>query len=32
MTIHLVFTSLLFSGEVGQLNVTAGQDFNYTLG
>ena len=31
-TIHLAFTSPLFSGEVGQLNATAGQDFNYTLG
>ncbi|OCK94092.1 uncharacterized protein K441DRAFT_612257 [Cenococcum geophilum 1.58] len=31
-TIHLTFTSPLFSGEVGQLNATAGQDFNYTLG
>ena len=31
-TIHLAFTSPLFNGEVGQLNATAGQDFNYTLG
>lgn len=31
-TIHLAFISPLFSGEVGQLNATAGQNFNYTLG
>lgn len=31
-TIHLAFISPLFSGEVGQLNATVGQDFNYTLG
>ena len=31
-TVHLAFTSPLFSGEVGQLNATAGQDFYYTLG
>jgi Putative Ig domain len=31
-TIYLAFISPLFSGEVGQLNATAGQNFNYTLG
>ncbi|KAF1987869.1 hypothetical protein K402DRAFT_329716, partial [Aulographum hederae CBS 113979] len=31
MTVHLKFLSLIFKGEVGTLNATIGQPFNYSI-